>query len=320
MKNNLVKEKMNKFIMNSKIGLEYEIKKNEIVIIFNHYKIKYLFEFCDTTTKAAISIILNKDNISDRIIISNYINPSLSEKLKENGINFLDAQGNCFIKSGGIFIFVKCEKQKTAGKSLPIPRNYNTTDIKMIFSVLVNDNLINTNQRNISQISKIPLGSVSMILRKLEAQKYLIRSSAKNRIINKKELFERWCVAYSDMFKPKIFLGKFRGNISLTENIDGLWGGEPAAFLLNNLIKPETLTIYLTKAKLNKFLLEKKLLKDPEGNIEIYDSSWLNEGPDIGHNTVHTFIIYADLLSAGNQRTNETAKTIYREYIETKLR
>ena len=254
------------------------------------------------------------------IIVSDYINPVISDELKKNDINFIDAAGNCFIKSKSVYIFVKGKKHKILQNNLFV-KNYNITDIKLIFAVLTNNELINTSQRNISIFSKIPLGSVGNVLKKLESQKFLIRFLSGRRIINKKELFEKWCIAYSDKFKPKIFLGKFKGNISLVENIKGKWGGEPAAYLLKKIMKPEIFTIYVSKNKLNEFLFKHRFAKDDQdGYIEIYDNSWFgNEVNENYKSTVHPFIVYADLLSGNNQRNTEAAKIIYRDYIEDKL-
>ena len=44
----------------------------------------------------------------------------------------------------------------------------------------------------------LPLGPVNKSLEKLQELNFFIRSSSENRLINKKELFEKWVVAYID--------------------------------------------------------------------------------------------------------------------------
>jgi hypothetical protein len=308
------------FIKNSETEIDYKIEDKEIIIEVNNQMLKYNYDIHTNVTRSILSIILSKVYEKKTIIVSDYINPVISDELKKNDINFIDAAGNCFIKSKSVYIFVKGKKHKILQNNLFL-KNYNITDIKLIFAVLTNNELINTSQRNISKFSRIPLGSVGNVLKKLESQKFLIKFSSGKRIINKKELFEKWCIAYSDKFKPKIFLGKFKGDISLTEDINGKWGGEPAAYLLKKVMKPEIFIIYVNKNKFNEFLFKHRLVTDDQdGYIEIYDNSWFsNEINENYKSTVHPFIVYADLLSGNNQRNTEVAKIIYRDYIEDKL-
>ncbi|MFX8351089.1 type IV toxin-antitoxin system AbiEi family antitoxin, partial [Acinetobacter baumannii] len=68
---------------------------------------------------------------------------------------------------------------------------------------------------------------------------------------NKKELLQRWMVAYEEKLKPALRVGPFRflkeedfihwKKIPL-QNMKTWWGAEPAADLFTNYLKPGELT------------------------------------------------------------------------------
>jgi len=314
-----LKQILDDFVKNIKIDIRYKLNNNGIKLIIDGRDQLLNYEFISNLTRPVLSMLLSRKP-HDKLIITNYVNPVISDEMKNSNINFLDAHGNCHIRAGEFFFYVK--GMKNLNSQLEIPKkDYNITDIKLIFSLLANPELLNGSQRKMSSLSSIPLGSVGKILKKLQGQNFLVSYTKGYMIKNKRELFQKWCISYEDVFKPKMFLGNFHGKIDTGTNIDSVWGGEPAAYLLKKIIKPEILTVYIKKEKLNKFLLSNRLVKDADGKIEIYDSSWLNnEVYDEMRRTIHPFIIYADLMSTGNQRAIETAKIIYGDFIEDQLR
>ncbi|EMS77511.1 hypothetical protein Dpo_15c00870 [Desulfotignum phosphitoxidans DSM 13687] len=87
-----------------------------------------------------------------------------------------------------------------------------------------------------------------------------------------------------------------------------------AAFKLTGYLKPQNVILYAKEEKLREILLQNRLKKTENGNIEIYKKFWSIDGKQ-DKSIVHPFIIYADLLEINNQRTIETAKVIYDQNI-----
>ena len=120
--------------------------------------------------------------------------------------------------------------------------------------------------------------------------------------------------------RPKLLLGHFRGREDWwqgkTLNLDiAQWGGEIAAARMTQYLKPQIVTVYTTKDNLETFLIENRLQKDPDGDIEILERFWKPEQAQQQGDTVHPLLVYADLLATGNQRNIETAKIIYEQDI-----
>jgi hypothetical protein len=138
---------------------------------------------------------------------------------------------------------------------------------------------------------------------------------------NKKELLEKWMVAYKETLQPTLKTGQFRfandndfihwRNILLKE--ETLWGGEPAGDLLTNYLRPAELTLY-TKENRNELIKNYRMVPDPLGNIKIYKKFW-NEELDAQTNTVPALLIYADLINTGDSRCHEVAQIIWNKQL-----
>ncbi len=67
-------------------------------------------------------------------------------------------------------------------------------------------------------------------------------------------------------------------------------------------------------------MIENRLKKDPEGDIEILKRFWTPLEIWQYEERVHPILIYADLMATGNQRNIETAKVIYERYLVQHIR
>ena len=92
-----------------------------------------------------------------------------------------------------------------------------------------------------------------------------------------------------------------------------LWGGEPAAALITNKLRPQEFTIYsnLDLPEIAKVL---RLVPDKNGNIEIYQKFWQNN--NWNQNTVPALLIYTDLMNSGYGRNVEIANQIFENELQ----
>jgi hypothetical protein len=94
------------------------------------------------------------------------------------------------------------------------------------------------------------------------------------------------------------------------------WGGEPAAEILTEYLKPALFTLYTQEKKIE--LIKKfKLIPDEQGYLKIYEAIFPQNDPET--KTVHPLIVYADLINTADPRTDELAKMIYNGYLKTEL-
>lgn len=294
----------------------------EIRMTIQNRELTFHAQITPTVNRPVIGILMqHKDDFSQaRLLVSHYINPVMAEKLKDNDINFIDTAGNAYINAGPVFIFVKGNKAEKSPAALSRGKAFTRSGLKMIYALLCDKNLLNRPYREIASASGIALGTVGQVIDNLKELGFIIDLGTRGRkLTNNAGLFNRWCQDYTEKLKPKLLLGRFEGSDDFwrsgrLEPDQGQWGGEVAAFKLTGYLKPQTVVLYAKEEKLREILLQNRLKKTENGNIEIYKEFWSIDGMQ-DKPFVHPFIIYADLLEINNQRTIETAKVIYDEHI-----
>lgn len=252
------------------------------------------------------------------LLVAHHISGNIRVKLKELGINYIDAVGNAFIKHNDLFIYLdgfsNKEKLTLRGDQL-----LNPAALKLIFHFLVKPEWINLTYREIHNNVNVSLDTVSKTINSLKNKKYLIEVSGKElRLRDKKSLLDYWMKGFQEKLQAKILIGRFRfvKDVNGWENLFGdtktLWGGEPAAFLLTKYLNPEIFTVF-TSEKESNLLKKYKLAKDANGKVLIYEN-FCNKNL-IVKNCVHPLLVYTELMNTQDNRNIETAKLIYEKYL-----
>lgn len=254
--------------------------------------------------------------LDKKIIIADYLTKSTTEELKKNGVNYLDAAGNAFIKTDDIFIAVEGRKSKLK-KNTNQSRAFQEAGLKLLLLLLSNPESLQLTYRELVERTGIGLGSVSNIFKELEANHYLLRTKNRRVLKNKDEIIQRWVVAYNELLKPRIFRTKMRALDKNSTTINALdksdlklyFGGEPGGQLLTGNLKPKDYIIY-TNEELSMIAKELKLIPDKAGNVELYNMFWSDNLNLKIDNTAPPLVVYADLMGTWNERNIEIAKQI----------
>jgi hypothetical protein len=249
------------------------------------------------------------------LLITKYIPSVIAKSYVEKGINYIDAAGNCNIQRGNLLLIIEGKKIERLPKTNQ-SRAFQEAGVKLIYCLLVNPDNINKSLRELSELSDIALGSVSIIIQELVDLKFILKTKNKKVLKNKSELLQRWVIAYNDVLRPKLLIKKMNfvnksdyanwGHLNLSTFPEKtLWGGECAASILTKNITPANYTIYTdeTWQSVGKSL---KLVPDDNGKVELY--RLFNKIEE--QNTVSPLLIYADLMNSGESRNLETAEII----------
>lgn len=256
------------------------------------------------------------------LLITDYVTTEAANRLRDNGVQFADTVGNAFINQPPLYIFVKGNKPDKVEAAPKTGRLFTGVGLKLAYLLFCQPELAGRPYRELADMADVAVGTVNGIMAEM-VRKGFILDMGKNgkKLIERKTLFERWVAAYTDYLKPKLFLGRFRGDGDWWKNVRldpafAQWGGEVAAAKLTGYLKPGTATLYLDENHLPEFIIANRLKKDPQGNVEILRRFW-PVGDILGEkDTVHPVLVYADLAAVGEQRTMETAKLIYEQYLD----
>ncbi|MDZ7718421.1 MAG: type IV toxin-antitoxin system AbiEi family antitoxin [Balneolaceae bacterium] len=266
-------------------------------------------------------LIQQAGNYKNLMVIAYKLFPGLKKKLKGHRINYLEANGNLFVNAENLLLFLDGDKKlnktdKTGNRA------FTPTGLKVLFEFLRDKRLINQTQREIAEKAGVALGNIPKVLQglmdtgqiyKLDKKKYAFH--------DRKELLQQWIREYHNTLKPTLEMGRYTAKrtedwkeipLNLTKTV---WGGEPAADLLTNYLKPGVLTLYTEETK-KDLMVNYGLMPDKEGNLFAYQKFWKNDETD---NTAPPILVYADLIMTNDKRCIETANILFNERIEPKL-
>jgi len=259
------------------------------------------------------------------MLIAEYIFPVLKKELINNNIAYLETTGNIYLKNNNHVIWVDTNKRAEKPKEAT-NRAFTKTGLKAIFLFLINEEYLNTPYRTLAETTGMGLGNVNYIINGLKEQGFIIMvNNKKMKLVNKKELYEKWIGAYDTHLKPALHIGNFtffnKKNFTNWKKMKfktagTLWGGEPAANLLTDYLNPEILTIYTDEIR-QKLIPQFGLIPTTDGNVHIFKKFWKkNETEGI---TVPPILAYADLVNTGDKRCIETANILYKKYLNEKF-
>jgi hypothetical protein len=259
------------------------------------------------------------------LLVCRYIPKPIKEILKNQGINYLETAGNCFIRKEGLYFYIN-DKTVTKERQTKDGKLWKTAGIKFIFGILLQPTILNEPYRKIAEITEVALGNIGPFLEELKNEGFLKEGIENGNPIlfleNLETLRNKWIAMFNAVLKPKLKQGRFKfvdkqilNHWEQLPNTDFYWGAETAGAVLTNHLHPEVFTIY---TKQPKIILMKhlRLVPDPAGNVEILDVFW-HDQLNYKQGLVPPLLAYADLVTSLDSRNRETAVRIKQKYLET---
>ncbi|MFZ1458179.1 MAG: type IV toxin-antitoxin system AbiEi family antitoxin [Saprospiraceae bacterium] len=291
-------------------------------------ELKYLIEIKQelrTHQFAQIETLKNRANLPF-LLITKRLTPEIRMELRNRNIEYLEANGNMYINKNELLLVVDGQPPiRTENENTN--RAFTKTGLKVIFHLLLIDDLINKPYRDIAAITKVALGNINYIFTGLKEMGFLLQlTKDQYKLTNKKELLDRWLTGFTEKLKPGLQQGKFAfatetaqknwHEIKLQKG-QTFWAGEPAGDLLTDHLRPEIFTIYTDEGP-NDIIRNYKLIPKENGNVRIYQKFWNVPDADL-KNIAPPLLVYADLITTTDKRCRETANMIYDKYIQPNL-
>lgn len=270
--------------------------------------------------------------LSNQILIADYINPALAERLQQAGIQYTDLQGNTYIKQPGCFILIHGYRKTDNCNRLTVGHAFNPAGMQLIFLLLKDPNLLQATYREMAQRAGIALGSVTASIKDLAQQGYLmLQGNGRNQkrlLLKKDALLNAWLVHYPrqlQMKHPHLLLTSddpdWHQHLQ-TEKLQALWGGEfAAAHYSDGFLKPQNALLYITEDQHPTLIHQCKLRKyrageAPERSIQL-TTPFLNirelQGKEQG--MTDPLLVYAELVASAEPRNLEAAQRLYEKYL-----
>lgn len=263
-----------------------------------------------------------------RLLVADYVNPNMADRLRDADIQFLDTAGNAYINAPPLHIHIKGNRKPDAGtQHEQTARAFTQTGLKVIYAFLCDPGLVKAAYRDIADRAQVALGTVGWVIRDLKAMGYLVDRGKRQtrRLNNYYDLLDRWVELYPALLRPKQLLGVFNKHLLTDEgrmdlNIkeyDAYWGGEAAGNEYTEYVRIEVDTVYIPEHRAGDLIRKLKLFKGGDadyGIIKLYKPFW--QKPEDYNGYVHPVLAYADLIATGDARNMETARLIKDEHIK----
>jgi hypothetical protein len=255
------------------------------------------------------------------LLVTEYVNANMAERLKQMDVPFLDTLGNAYVNAPPIFIYVKGRKPRVRTPGERPTRAFVPAGLRVVFALLCRQELVDAPYRTIAQTAHVALGTVAWVLEDLERLGHILEMGKRGRrLIRKQQLLERWAATFPNQLRPKLLIGKYAvpdphwWEHTRIGDFRAYWGAEIAAARLTRYLKPELVTVYIRDMP-GRFLAANRLRRDPGGNVEVLEAFWNTKCDWTDPEIVHPLLVYADLLATGDARNLETARRIYDEQL-----
>ena len=288
--------------------------------------------------QANIGIIINQiRNLAaadEGLLVADYLNPNMCDRLKHAGIQFIDTAGNAYINQHPVYISIKGNKPQQRvieNKSVKTGKAFQPSGIKVVFAFIRDKLLINAPYREIADQAGVALGTVGCVIHDLIEQGFLLEDiNGKQRKLTRHDLLvDQWADAYLTKLKRKHKFATFTtSNPDWWKTVDpqkydANWGGEIAASIYTNYMNPKNGVVYINRVNVSNFLQAARLqIIEPHVreyiSIDMIKPFWKKSKP-IGNakfgDLVHPIIAYADLVEIGDTRDLDTANELREEYL-----
>ena len=255
------------------------------------------------------------------LLVAEYVTPPVADDLRAQGQPFADAAGNAWLPAP--LVFITGRKPTTKPVAPAAGRADTPAGLKILFALLCDPALADAPHRAIAAAAGVALGGVPAVLQDLQQQGHLLVLGKRRRLDATRRVLDAWAQAYARRLRAKTL-----HVVYITPKFDtwaewqldpavGLWGGEPAANLLTQYLRPGVLTIYANKLPPLLMAKQRMIKADvhAERVLEWRKPFWgtLPAGPR--PDTVPPVLVYADLLATGDGRCIETANMLYEQYL-----
>ena len=172
----------------------------------------------------------SKDKI---LVIAEHIPARTKELLREQEVDYVDVNGNCYMKSSGLEnLYLQVEGRKIAEfRKEKFPRPFAKAGLKVTYLFLNNPALLNASYRDIAEKAGVALGSIKLIIDGLIEEGFVVRKNRKvNTLKNFDELLLRGTIDPHNFgnYNNYIFL-RYREGYSHSEVFDNF--GKSNVFL-----------------------------------------------------------------------------------------
>jgi hypothetical protein len=257
----------------------------------------------------------------DWLVFAPYIPGPMGRYLASEGVNFIDAVGNCSLVLDKNYM-ARVEGQRP--ERFPERVGMRAASYQLLFVLLAGEDHLNSTVRDLADLAGVGKSTVAQTLQHLEAEGFIGHQGDRKRLLNAKVLLDRWLGGYAEVLRPRWLRGRYQvGDVEAFERRVqatlaartpwGWCGGVAAMHLTGHYRGPETVLCFgrtpdVTTADLG-------MLADREGPVSLLQLEGTLAFDGAKPQTVHPLLVYAELLARPSDRAAEAAEEVRVQYL-----
>ncbi|BCQ29948.1 hypothetical protein NK8_81390 (plasmid) [Caballeronia sp. NK8] len=272
---------------------------------------------------SAFSAAVRRDSGTKPTLVTTYLSPDMIRACRELDVDALDLAGNARLIEGDSIVIVS-GRPRVAQAKAPRSRTWTRSTLRVTLALLVTPSLLERSFRDIAKIAGVSHGTAQNAVHALVDHRDIFeRPDGRGlQFADRERLIDEWVTLYPRQLRESLVIGRYRAESNdWWRNAPDLpgqcqFGGEPAAAILTQYLKPATVTAYCADAAPREWIMEARLRPDPAGNVEFLRAPVTLAPIDgLPPNVVAPLLVYADLVASGDPRNLETARMLRERYL-----
>ncbi len=261
------------------------------------------------------------------IVLAPAIGREVAQLFEEQGVNFVDAMGNCYLRLGDQYI-ARIQGRREPAKPRT-DRGLRAPAYRVLFALLVKPELVAAPSRAIAAECDVSPQTANDLRAWLVEHGLVFGAKGGRRWdpTRRKEVLALWLAGFTTTLVPSLIIGRFRtkerdpGELErriepeLDAVCDWRYGGGAAGMRLTKHYRGERTVIYVRDAPLDLPSRLKLVRDDTLGPVTLQGAPGRAAFESPNPRTVHPLLAYSDLLGEGHDRAREAAAEIYDKYL-----
>ncbi len=265
-----------------------------------------------------------------RLLVTDLFPDSLVDVLRDHDVDYVDAAGNMDLRFGpGLFVRVRGQRDvELASRRGALLTSL--TSVRVLYALLLEPQPGSWTYRDLARLSGASLGAVASVMRVLRQRGHVTHGKSGYRLHRAPELLDLWISGYTEHFRPRSEVGRFRAaerDLEAVVNDLIRWApsarvrwaltGTFAGYALTRHYRGEHLVLFMEPWSPG-YLRELRWAPAAEGSITVlrtfsprqldHDVKVPDRAP--GWPVAAPLLVYAELLADGSSRALETAGLI----------
>ena len=261
------------------------------------------------------------------ILLVPELSREMGQHLQEQGVLFVDRQGNCNIALGDAYV-ARVEGKRLTQRTPRGQTSMRAAGYKVLFALLAEANLVEAPLRTIADRAGASRQAASDSLARLVEAGLVDKHKDAHRWVphRKRSALERWLVGYADVLRPALLVGSFRTPNATPDKLEQRileaagttrswrWGGCAAGFRLTGHYRGERTVLHVDELT-SEFRRALKAIPDAHGPLVILRIPGPAALIGATENTVHPLLVYAEMLVEANEPAREAAGEVAYNYL-----